>query len=106
MYVQVDLRVQPPAVSLEEPDDTTRFRLEVVGGEDRGRVFGALVDAAAGRLEGEDACIAVDAVRRLAAGRVGPDWPRDFAAMLDHAAAKGWLDETGSTIRANIELVP
>src|SRR5204863_3278107 len=47
MYVQVDLGSQPPVVTLEEPDDTKRFHVEVVGGTDVGRLFGALVDAAA-----------------------------------------------------------
>ena len=36
MYLQVDLRVQPPVVSLEEPDDVTRFHIAAVGGADRG----------------------------------------------------------------------
>ena len=103
MYVQVDLRVRPPVVSLEEPEDTKRFHLAVVGGKDGGLVFGALVDAAAGRLEDDDAVIAVDAVRRMAAGRVPPEWDRELETMLEFARSKGWLDETGSTIRAHVE---
>ena len=103
MYVQVDLRADPPVVTLEEPEDTKRVHLAVVGGKDVGRVYGALVDAAAGRLEGDDAQIAVDAVRRMAAGRVGPRWDEELDAMLEFARSKGWLDETGSTIRAHVE---
>ena len=73
MYVQVDLAPTPPTVSLEEPDDCKRFHLAVVNGRDAALVFGALVDAAAGRLEGDEAqsyqaWITVDAVRRMAAG--------------------------------------
>ena len=103
MYLQVDLREQPPVVSLEAPDDVTRFHVEVVGGADRGLVFGALVDAAAGRLEGDDAYVAVDAVRRLAAGRVEPGWDEAFAGMLGYARTKGWLDEAGNAIKAHVE---
>jgi len=103
VYVQVDLGQYPPVVSLEEPDDCERFHVSVLGGNDRGMVFGALVDAAAGRLEGDDAYITVDAVRRMAAGRVGPEWERDLAGMLDYARAKGWLDEQGVAIRAHLE---
>lgn len=103
MFVQVDLRPDPPVVTLEEPDDTKRFHLCVVGGKDLGLVYGALVDAAAGRLDGDDAEIAVDAVRRMAAGRVSSAWDDDLDAMLDFARSKGWLDETGSTIRAHVE---
>lgn len=103
MYVKVDLAPTPPVVSLEEPDDTKRFHVTVVGGDSMPLLFGALVDAAAGRLEGDDAWIAIDAVRRMAAGRVGPEWDRDFQAMLDYARTKGWIDETGAAIRAHIE---
>ena len=103
MYVQVDLAAMPPTVSLEEPDDCKRFHVAVLNGRDPATVFGALVDAAAGRLEGDDAWITVDSVRRMAKGRVGPGWDADFEAMLRFAASKGWLDETGGSIRAHVE---
>ncbi|GMU80000.1 MAG: hypothetical protein AMXMBFR46_27880 [Acidimicrobiia bacterium] len=105
MYVLVDLGPHPPTVTLEEPDDCTRFHLAVAGGDDLARVFGALVDAAAGRLEGDHALVTVDAVRRLAAGRVGPDWDARFDGMLSYAAGKGWIDDTGNAIQAHIERV-
>jgi len=103
VYVQIDITPARPAVSLEEPDDCTRFHLAVVGGRDIGRVFGALVDAAAGRLEGDHALITIDSVRRMAAGRVGDDWDARFDAMLDYARTKGWIDETNNAIQAHVE---
>ena len=103
MYVQIDIVPERPVVSLEEPDDCTRFHLTVAGGKDVGRVFGALVDAAAGRLEGDHALITIDAVRRMAAGRVADDWPERFDAMLDYARTKGWIDDTGNAIQAHVD---
>jgi hypothetical protein len=108
MYVQVDLAATPPAVTLEEPEDTKRFQVTVVGGDSVGLVFGALVDAAAGRLDGDDAqgpiaWIAVDAVRRMARGRVGPEWDAELDGMLAYAKGKGWLDDNGNAIRAHLE---
>ena len=103
MYVQIDITPARPVVSLEEPDDCTRFHLAVVGGRDIGRVFGALVDAAAGRLEDDHALITIDAVRRMAAGRVADDWDARFDAMLDYARTKGWIDETNNAIQAHVE---
>ena len=47
--------------------------------------------------------VRVDAVRRLAAGRVGPTWDRDFESMLTYAAGKGWLSNDGTSIRAHLE---
>ena len=103
MYVQVDLGSVPPAVTLEEPADTTRFHVAVIGGTDAAMVFGALVDAAAGRLEGEDAFITVDAVRRMANGRVEPEWDGELTKMIEFARSKGWFDDAGHAIRAHVE---
>ena len=109
MFVLINVGSHPPRVSLEEPEDTRQFHVTVRGGDrDVGAalVFGALVDAAAGRLDGDDAWITVDAVRRLAAGRVGPGWDDDLAAMLEYARSKGWLDTTTHAIRAHVEWCP
>ena len=103
MFVKVDLAPTPPTVTLEEPEDTKRFHVAVVGGKDWGLVFGALVDAAAGRLEGEDAFITVDAVRRLADGRVPDGWNEDVDAMIEYARSKGWFDDETHAIRAHVE---
>jgi len=106
VLVRIDLAPHPPVVSLEEPDDTGRFHVTVRGGArgvDEAIVFGALVDAAAGRLDGDDAWITVDAVRRLAAGRVGPSWDDELSRMVEYARSKGWLDERTHAIRAHVE---
>lgn len=103
MYLKVDLAEEPPVVTLEEPDATESFQVTVVGGDSWALLFGALVDAAAGRLEGNDAWIAVDAVRRMAKGRVGPGWDGELDAMLAYARTKEWLDPTGNAIRAHVE---
>jgi hypothetical protein len=103
MFLKVDLAPAPPTVTLEEPEDTQQFHVAVVGGKDWGLVFGALVDAAAGRLEGEDAFITVDAVRRLAEGRVPESWNGDVDKMIEYARSKGWFDDETHAIRAHVE---
>jgi hypothetical protein len=97
VVVDVDTTADPPAVVLEEPEDCTAFSVRA-----RGRVGAALEAAGVGRMDGDEALIEVDAVRRLAAGRVGPDWEADFAAMLDFAATKGWMSDEGRSIRAHV----
>jgi len=106
VFVLIDVGGHPPLVSLEEPDDTRRFHVEVRGSSghaDWALVFGALVDAAAGRLDGDHAWITVDSLRRMAAGRVGPGWDEDFDAMLAFASSKGWVDPGGGAIQAHVE---
>lgn len=42
-------------------------------------------------------------MRRLATGRVGPDWDRDFGGMLDYARGKGWIDEDERSVLGHLE---
>lgn len=64
--------------------------------EDVHRLTDVLVAAHAGRA-GPDGDVLVDpaALRFHAAGQVGEGWDERFAAMLDFAATRGWLDDEG-----------
>jgi hypothetical protein len=101
VVVDVDLQVEPPAVALVDPGDCTAFAVRVRG--DGAGLGGALEAAGVGRTDGDEALIEVDAVRRMAAGRVGEGWDGDLAAMLDYAATKGWIADDGRSIRAHVE---
>jgi hypothetical protein len=105
--IRIDLAPEPPSVVLAEPEDCERFQVTVSGGADRSAVAGALAESGLGRLDddasGAHAWIFVSAVRLAAAGRVGPDWPAAFEAMLAYASSKGWLSAGGEEIRAHVE---
>ena len=103
MIVSVDLTTTPPDVHLDEPDDFKRFHVAAHGGADADRLARVLADHDCGRLDGDDVWVQVEAVRRLAAGRVGAGWESDFAAMVEFARDKGWLDASGNAIRAHVE---
>jgi hypothetical protein len=101
VVVEVDLQAEPPAVALDDPEDCTAFSVRVRG--ERAGLADALASSGVGRMDGDEALIAVDAVRGLAAGRVGSSWERDFAAMRDYAEGKGWMADQGRSIRAHVE---
>jgi hypothetical protein len=101
VVVDVDVRAEPPAVALEDPEDCKAFSVRVRG--DRARLAGVLVAAGVGHVEGDEALIGVDAVRRMAEGRAGPGWDGAFAAMLDYAGTKGWMADDRRSIRAHVE---
>ncbi len=103
MYVQVRLAATPPSITLEEPSDTKRFHVSVVGAPDPARLAEVLEGGDVGRLAGEDAFIRIDALRSLAAGRVDDTWPNEFERMVEYARAKGWLDGAGDAIQAHVE---
>jgi hypothetical protein len=101
VVVDVDVRGGTGAVTLEDPEDCTAFSVRVRG--DRTGLGAALESAGMGRMDGDEALIEVDAVRRLAAGRVGEGWDGDFAAMLRYAGTKGWIADDSRSIRAHVE---
>ena len=109
MIVSVDLTTTPAAVGLDEPDDCRRFHVAAHGAApddaavNDGALDRVLTEHEVGRLDGDDVWVQVDAVRRMAAGRVGATWESDFTAMVAFARDKGWLDPSGTAIRAHVE---
>jgi hypothetical protein len=103
MRLTVDLGSEPAGVTLEEPADCARFAVVVGGSGDAPALERALVSASVGRMEQDEALVAVAAVRRLASGSVGVGWEEDFTAMLEYAGGRGWLTEDGVAIRAHVE---
>ena len=103
MIIDIDLTGGSPTVQLVEPEDCRRFHVGAKGGDTE--ALGAALSAQhVGRLlPSGDALIDLDAVRRLAAGRVPDGWEADFAAMVGYAKSKGWLDESGEAIQAHVE---
>lgn len=90
-------------VTLEDPGDFRSFSAAVEGSRDLVRLGQVLADAGVGRVEGEHAFVLVDAVRRLAAGRVDESWEGGLEAMVAFARSKGWFDPRTQAIRAHVE---
>jgi hypothetical protein len=101
MIITVDLSGPEGVVGLDDPADCKKFHLSARGEKDEARLALALTQSGAGRLDGGDALIEVDAIRRLAEGRVTPSWAEEFDQMLGYAKTKGWLQ--GDAIQAHVE---
>jgi hypothetical protein len=110
VFVCVDLRQQPPVISLEEPEDFGRFHVSVLGGDpagDVGTLRTALEATGTGRVAGSDeAFVDIGALRRLAHGRVGEGWDGRLDEMIAFARTKGWVDPTGEAVQAHCEWSP
>jgi hypothetical protein len=103
VIIDIDLTGDSATVELAEPEDCKRFHVATRGG-DQVALGAALAAHDLGRLlPSGDALIEIEAVRRLAAGRVPDGWEHDFTAMVDYARSKGWLDERGGAIQAHVE---
>ncbi|BBG03406.1 MULTISPECIES: hypothetical protein [Pseudonocardia] len=91
-------------VRLAEPEVFTAFHVVRPADMTPEGLAAALAGHDVGQLDGEDVLVRVDAVRRLAAGRVGDDWEDGFAGMLAYADRKGWLTDDGAAVRAHVEI--
>lgn len=96
MIVRVD---RDAPATLEQPENCRAFHVEA-SGIDLGSVAAAL--GSRPPAPDDHVWVGVDWVRQQSAGRVGAGWDDEFAKMLDFAAGKGWLDDTGQAIQAHV----
>jgi hypothetical protein len=96
----VELSLGADFARLLNPDDLSGFVVVLQSGEDPGPE--AL--AAGGVLGfGDHAWVRTDALRRLAGAVATPEWEERFAAMLDYARTRGWVDDDQGAVRGHVE---
>ena len=85
---------------LLNPGDVSGFAVVLDGDDDPGPE--AL--AAGGVLGfGDHAWVRTDALRRLAGPAATAEWEEGFAAMLDYARTRGWVDDEQGAVRGHVE---
>ncbi len=91
------------AVELAEPDDCTKFHVEVAAAVAAEALAAGLAGSGAA-TPGPDGgfLVAVSWVRAQAAGRTAAHWDERFAGMLGYAQSKGWLSQDGDAIAAHV----
>ena len=105
MYVDVQYgQNQTAVVALGGEDDLKRFSVRVPAGCSADLVDSSLMSAGAGRLDGDQAAISVDWLRKNTKA-CSQQWQKDFERMLAYAASKGWMDPAGTVVIAHIERV-
>ena len=105
MYVKVTgAHSTSEQVSLRDVDDLTRFSVHVPKDASVELISRSLVQSGAGRLEGDEAAVSVEWLRRRAASQ-SEQWHGSFERMLDYASARGWMDPAGDAVIAHIERV-
>ena len=87
-------------VTLRETEVFTSFYVEAPE-----RSTTANVSSALGTPEaepGDHVWLLIDQIRTLA-GETTPDWTRDFEAMIEYAAGKGWTNNSGDMLLAHVK---
>jgi hypothetical protein len=96
----VELSLGADSARLVDPEDLTSFAVVLEGDADPSPE--AL--AAGGVLGfGDHAWVRTDALRRLAGPIATPEWEDAFAAMLDYARSRGWVDDEHGAVRGHVE---
>lgn len=96
----MELSLRADFARLLNPDDLSGFVVVLEADEEPGP--GAL--AAGGVLGfGDHAWVRTDALRRLAGPLATPVWEEGFAAMLDEARMRGWVDDEQGAVRGHVE---
>lgn len=99
MIIHADL--DTATVTLVDPADFRGFHVAVAGGStDDERL--ATVLAPHGHLDGEHAWITTEAVAALAGSAADDEWRSGFDGMVAYARDKGFLDDSGTAIRAHL----
>jgi hypothetical protein len=99
--VLVDLSAGSAAVSLADAGDFSDLRVDVIGTADIDRLDAALRNSEVGQIDGEDAVVFVDALRRLPAER-GAGWEDGLAGLISSAGEAGRIEDDGGAIRAHV----
>ena len=99
------LTITTDGVALQQPEVVTDLYASFYQRFTPDRLAAVLSDHAGGELlpDGAHIMIPVATLRRLAAGRVPDGWDADFAAMLEKARERGFLNEEGDAVRAHLE---
>jgi hypothetical protein len=85
---------------LVDPEDMTGFAVVVEGDAEPG----AQALAAGGVVGlGTHVWVRTDVLRRLAGPAATPAWEDSFAAMLDFARSRGWVDDELGAVRGHVE---
>ena len=85
---------------LLNPGDLSGFVVVLEGEEEPGPEA-----LAAGCVLGfcDHAWVRSDALRRLAGPAATPEWEEGFAAMLEYARGRGWVDDDQGAVRGHVE---
>ncbi|MEV5651107.1 hypothetical protein AB0L57_22900 [Nocardia sp. NPDC052254] len=104
MRVLVNLNRRSPTATMTATDDFGSFGIELIGVSAGHRVTASDV-ACVGVLDSSgDVLVTVARIGELAGDRSrDPDWTRRFGEMVEWAARRGWVDESGR-LRAHVEL--
>jgi hypothetical protein len=105
MYILLSLSQDKALARLEEPDDCTRFHVAIRDLSEK-QVQQLLQKENLGEFaDYNTAWVQLTAIRKLAEGRIAPDWSDRFEKMLDYARRKGWLSQDGTLVSGHCEWV-
>ncbi|HUR75949.1 MAG TPA: hypothetical protein VMZ00_16825 [Sporichthya sp.] len=85
-------------VSMSEPENLRGLSVQLRACTDHAAVLlGTL-----GRLDGAHVWLDIDALRALSPMADDPEWVTGFNGVMKFAESQGWIDDTGTRVRAHL----
>jgi hypothetical protein len=99
----ISVEADMDTVSVKEPNVLTAFHVQSLTNNES-VVASAIGD---GAIPAEDAhlWVSIEWISANVAGSVSDDWEDKFLRMIEYATTKGWVNESGSHLKAHIEIV-
>jgi hypothetical protein len=91
------------AMKLQEAADFRRFHVVVPAGLTNAAFAAALAQTGAGELTGSHVFINIDWLKAQVPVKDSA-WVQGFDSMVAYARSKGWMNASGTALRAHVEL--
>lgn len=87
------------SVALEDAANLRALSVELrsCSPAEAGRLLGEL-----GRIDGEHVWLDIDRLRALSPLAGDPEWAAGFDGVMTYAGTQGWIDDSGSKVRAHL----
>ncbi len=83
-------------------DDAENLRGLSVELRECGATQAAALLGSLGLMDGDHVWLDIDALRALSPLAADPEWVAGFDGVIKYAETKGWIDATGSRVRAHL----
>lgn len=87
------------SVRMDEPESLRGLSVEL---RDCGATRAAALLAGLGQLDGDHVWLDIAGLRALSPLAEDPEWVTGFDGVIAYAETKGWIDDTGSRVRAHV----
>ncbi len=100
MFISIDPDAK--TASIQEPEVLTAFHIE--SPEHKEDLVASIIGNGAEPAGDTHVWVSIEWITHDVKGKVSDNWEDDFAGMVQYAQGKGWVNETGTHLKAHIKI--